>query len=83
MLNYDDSPHINIGTGEELSIKDLAYKISAIVEKHLFKNKNVHLVMGPWSHGQWEFDPKGESLGEVEYSHTTNGSTQIKNKRVY
>jgi GDP-L-fucose synthase len=29
---YDDSKQINVGSGHELSIKDLATKISAVVE---------------------------------------------------
>ena len=31
MLNYSESEHINVGTGEDLSIKDLALLIKKII----------------------------------------------------
>jgi len=30
MCNYDESMHINVGTGEEISVKDLAFKIKEL-----------------------------------------------------
>ena len=32
MQNYDGSEHLNVGTGEDITIKELAYTISDVVK---------------------------------------------------
>jgi hypothetical protein len=35
------------------------------------RNENVHLVMGPWSHGQWNDSEGSKKLGEADFGFDT------------
>ena len=44
MLHYNDESHVNVGTGEDITIKDLALLIKDIVE---YKGEIIHDLSKP------------------------------------
>ncbi len=49
-----------------------AWRLYGAMEKKNPSNQYIHLVMGPWSHGQWGGRDPGSSMGNVKFGSKTS-----------